>query len=113
MNPLDEIRQLIEATRAQNESLRRQEEELRQQQEHPVQRERAEPTLQFAGITQISDNEMNDTRSSFQEGVWTILQHRQEWKTRIQDDGIRHPIDIEVERAIIEAEFTDEKIRKN
>ncbi|KAL7561803.1 hypothetical protein ACA910_013340 [Epithemia clementina (nom. ined.)] len=112
MNPLDEIRQLIDATRAETERLRRQEQELRQQQEHQVQRERAEPTLQFAGINQISDNEMNETRASFQQGIWTILQHRQEWTMRIQDDGIRHPIDIEVERAIIEAKFRDEKIRK-
>ncbi|KAL7569122.1 hypothetical protein ACA910_016955 [Epithemia clementina (nom. ined.)] len=112
MNPLDEIRQLIDATRAETERLRHQEQELRQQQEHQVQRERVEPTLQFAGINQISENEMNETKASFQQGIWTILQHRQEWKMRIQNDGIRHPIDIQVERAIIEAEFRDEMIRK-
>ncbi|KAL7562163.1 hypothetical protein ACA910_020359 [Epithemia clementina (nom. ined.)] len=112
MNPLEEIRQLIEATRAQTENLQRQEQELRQQQEHQVQRERVEPTLQFAGINQISENEMDDTKASFQMGIMTILQHHQEWKTRIQDDGIRHPLDIEVERAIIVAAFRDEKIRK-
>ncbi|KAL7578038.1 hypothetical protein ACA910_014979 [Epithemia clementina (nom. ined.)] len=111
MNPLEEIRQIIEATRAQTESLRRQEQELRQQQQHQVQKARVEPTLQFAGINQISENEMDDTKASFQTGIMTILQHHREWETRIHNDGIRHPIDIEVERAIIVAEFRDEKIR--
>ncbi|KAL7562521.1 hypothetical protein ACA910_008228 [Epithemia clementina (nom. ined.)] len=112
MNPLDEIRQLINATRAESAALRRQEQELREHQERQAQEGRAEPTLKFADITEISKQEMTETENALQSGVWIIIQHKKEWLDKIKANNIQHPKDIRVDKAIITADFRDAKILK-
>ncbi|KAL7560037.1 hypothetical protein ACA910_000076 [Epithemia clementina (nom. ined.)] len=110
MNPLDKIQQLINATRAESAVLRRQEQELREHQERQAQEGRAEPTLKFADITEVSKQEMTETENAFQSGVWIIIQHKKEWMDKIKSNNIQHPKDIRVDKAIIEANFRDAKI---
>ncbi|KAL7575019.1 hypothetical protein ACA910_010832 [Epithemia clementina (nom. ined.)] len=112
MNPLDEIRQLINATRAESAALQRQEQELREHQERQAQEGQAEPTLKFADIMEISKQEMTETENALQSGVWIIIQHKKEWLDKVKANNIQHPKDIRVDKAIIEADFRDAKILK-
>ncbi|KAL7571931.1 hypothetical protein ACA910_006563 [Epithemia clementina (nom. ined.)] len=51
-------------------------------------------------------------KASFQSGVWLIIQHNKGWMEKVTSNGIQHPKDILVEKAIMEAEFRDDKILK-
>ncbi|KAL7580620.1 hypothetical protein ACA910_002137 [Epithemia clementina (nom. ined.)] len=112
MNPLDEIRRIIDATRAESAALKRQEQELRDNQKRQAQEGRAEPTLKFADITEISKHEMTETEKALQSGVWMVIQHKIEWLDKIKVNNIQHPRDIRVDEAIITANFRDAKILK-
>ncbi|KAL7561379.1 hypothetical protein ACA910_001482 [Epithemia clementina (nom. ined.)] len=112
MNPLDEIRQIIGATRAESAALKRQEQELRDTQKRQAQEGRAEPTLKFADITEISKHEMTETEKAVQSDVWMIIQHKKEWLDKVKANNIQHPRDIRVDEATITADFRDAKILK-
>ncbi|KAL7556595.1 hypothetical protein ACA910_003486 [Epithemia clementina (nom. ined.)] len=111
MIPLDKLQKQIDATRAKNETLRQQRQELlEQQRELQETEERKEPTLRFAGIKEISENEMEDTKKSLQTDVWMVIQCKTEWLVTMKTKTIQHPKDIQVDKAIIKAEFPDDKI---
>ncbi|KAL7577123.1 hypothetical protein ACA910_019725 [Epithemia clementina (nom. ined.)] len=107
MNPLDEIKRLHESQCIQ---LQQMQEEMQDKVARLSQEKRQEPTLTFADIKEISEKEMNDTKASFQSSVWLIILHSKEWREKVSSNGIQHPKDIIVEKAVIEAEFRDNKI---
>ncbi|KAL7577141.1 hypothetical protein ACA910_019743 [Epithemia clementina (nom. ined.)] len=109
MNPIEEIKRIHESHRIQ---LRQMQEEMQDKVARQSQEKRKEPTLIFADIKEISEKEMTDAKASFQSGVWLIIQHNKGWMEKVSSNGVQHQKDIIVEKAIIEAEFRDDKILK-
>ncbi|KAL7567037.1 hypothetical protein ACA910_019960 [Epithemia clementina (nom. ined.)] len=110
MNPLKEIKKEIKKLHKENLQLQQTKRELEDKPKGQDQKERKEPTLQFAGIKMISENEMETTKKAFQNNVWMIIQHKTKWVEKMKSNTIQHPRDIEVDKATIKAEFRDNKI---
>ncbi|KAL7574340.1 hypothetical protein ACA910_008444 [Epithemia clementina (nom. ined.)] len=114
MNPLDELQELLEIAGEENVEDRRPRQAMEDRYETRSLFEQAqglvEPTLKFANIEDITQEEMAETKTAFQNTVWATIHHDPEWLQAMQSKGIRNKDDINVEEADVKAEFRDNKV---